>query len=332
MRGFLRLKKSTLFKRKKKKSISKFKTKPSPPPAADHLTALPLDLRRLILSLLPLKDAVRTAALSSDWRLPGLPFVDRLLLVLDPSPSDVPAAIHALSLLSSPNPTTLLRRLEIPKFASFNSRSRRFLLRGAANRGLQELALHNSTVSHPYPWVPRVVLRCKSLKFLSISHCSMGPSYLRCHLPLLTTLKLHHVRVYDHLFNHIIDSCPALERLETVYCELLQIQSIHAQKLKHLLIRSSKRLKKIKVVAPNLSTLTLYTRPMLEELEIYAPKVKKAFLHLAYPSQDWGVILEDFVVGATELERLTLRGFSVKVIITFDILIVFIAFRNHLND
>lgn len=71
---------------------------------------------------------------------------------------------------------------------------------------------------------------------------------------------------------------------------------------------------------------------MLEELEIYAPKVKKAFLHLAYPSQDWGVILEDFVVGATELERLTLRGFSVKVIITFDILIVFIAFRNHLND
>uniref|UniRef100_A0ACD5Z7G2 Uncharacterized protein n=1 Tax=Avena sativa TaxID=4498 RepID=A0ACD5Z7G2_AVESA len=204
--------------------------KPGAEATEDRISALPEALRLHVLCLLPLKSAIRTGALSTQWR--------ELWTRRWPAPSSLE---FRLGTRDSPHP--LLETLEL--------RGRRRLERFAlsfeigqlkpehVHRGLEyatacaveDLRVHlTDQTIHDFFFHFQLPLGDPHLTRLSIRGISVGISdslCLRSHaFSALEVIHLSHVYISDITVQLLVPACPLLRTLDLRYCAGLRFVSI----------------------------------------------------------------------------------------------------------
>ncbi|CAO2183458.1 unnamed protein product [Urochloa humidicola] len=189
----------------------------------DIISTLPDDILSGIVSLLPVKDAARTAALSSRWR--GLwasnPLVldDMDLLLSNPSHVAAVTATVSRAIAAHPGP---FRSVSLTcYFAAADKHVLCRWIRTLAAGGVRELVLNN------IPWaglnlLPDALLDCRSLHRLRISDWrfpdTSGAAVLRhgaaaAALPHLRELVLSRSVIREQDLEHVVASSPRLKTL-----------------------------------------------------------------------------------------------------------------------
>jgi len=184
------------------------------------LSDLPLSIMETILTLLPIRDAVRTSVLSSEWRyrwasLPELVFSDscvdispdrdifegRLInfityaLLLHQGP------IHKLKICS----TVLHGHPVVDQWMLFFSRKdARELIVGLGGGGLVR--------------APSCLFACRSLTHLELSQYEVDPPPSFKGFPFLKTLILQEGSIAAEAVGSLISNCPLLENLTLTSC------------------------------------------------------------------------------------------------------------------
>lgn len=206
--------------------------------ATDLLSDLPLSITDIILSLLPIRDAVRTSILSTKWRyrwarLTQLSFCDECVT---PSPDKslvrnrlIKFITHALLLHNGPIHkfkicTSILQSCpDIDQWLLFLSRNdvrELTLVLGEGDLG---------------EWfrVPSCLFSCNKLTFLELCRCELDPPPGFRAFSCLRTLTLNQVLVTPDAIESLISSCPLLESLTLSYYDGLDL-NINAPNLKYL--------------------------------------------------------------------------------------------------
>ncbi|XAR50957.1 hypothetical protein NMG60_11005427 [Bertholletia excelsa] len=234
---------------------------------SEHITALPKELLRRILSLVPLKEAVRTTVLSSSWQSLWAPNS-----VEFKSNSDLPTIEHAHEKFQHPLTTLLLKPCLSPELwqlhlsppendhhlaltAAKGIAGELYLIFSGKNPAPADLQLVPGSVHrspNPPPAQPPVNL-------------VSGPD-LR-----ISTLRSLHLRsvsqVGEGLVSSLFSSCPLLESLSMEKCEGLRSVSIEAgESLEKLEILDCPNMASVKVSAANLSRF--WYRGGLPKIEI----------------------------------------------------------------
>ncbi|KNA10132.1 hypothetical protein SOVF_147270 [Spinacia oleracea] len=201
----------------------------------DLLSDLPLSISEIILSLLPIRDAVRMSTLSTKWRyrwanLPQLIFCDKCV-----GPSTDKSMVenrlikfitHALLLHNGPIHkfkicTSILQSCpDIDQWLLFLSRN-----------VVRELTLELGDGE----WfrVPACLFSCKKLTLLELCRCELDPPPSFRGFSSLRTLTLNQVLVTPEVIENLISSCPLLESLTLSYYDGLDL-NIDAPNLKCL--------------------------------------------------------------------------------------------------
>lgn len=193
----------------------------SEPPSVDLISRLPDEILGSIISILPTKDAARTAVLSSRWRslwhyAPLNLTVDYGLARFAVDDEERIAVVVSKILATHPGPT---RRLSIGYigaiilYRGFYAKSDGWF-RSPALDGLEELDFDLGVK----PWwpLPRCVLRfAPTLRVASFSGCDFHEinATPALHLPRLKQLKLYGVAISEATLHCLLTGCTALESL-----------------------------------------------------------------------------------------------------------------------
>lgn len=191
----------------------------------DIISSLPDDVLSGIVSLLPIKDAARTAVLSSRWRRvwASNPLVlDDIDLILN-NPSHVNAVTNTVTsaILAHPGP---FRSVSLRTYFSdtvWDKNTLRHWIRLLAAKRVQELFLGN------IPWagldvLPSSLLRCHSLQRLRISDWRLFPDLSGAGgvlvpgpavLPLLRELVLSRCIIQERELDRVVANSPRLKTL-----------------------------------------------------------------------------------------------------------------------
>ncbi|KAL6661301.1 hypothetical protein ACP70R_000685 [Stipagrostis hirtigluma subsp. patula] len=209
---------------------------PPPPPSLDHL---PPEILDKIVSRLPLRDAVRTSALSLAWRrrwesVPGLRLCRRS--------NDAPPAAIGPVLARYRCPLREFRHDPLVKEAYGHADE---WLRLLAGKGVQSLTLSFADyIRVGFPTIDVAIFSCRELTRLALGGCCLpSPPSGFAGFPNLTSLSLFHVRLPEHGekdLEEMISFAPSLTSLE------LQNVWIDSDDIDDWVIR-----------APNLESLTI---------------------------------------------------------------------------
>ncbi|MQL90802.1 hypothetical protein Taro_023415 [Colocasia esculenta] len=314
----------------------------------DRLSSLPDAILQSILSLLPVKYAVRATFLSRRWRH-LLPTVD--LLDLSPAALSgegeldaggwISAAWQAIESKRSP-----VRRCKITNPGGGPPAGEGYFgrwVRALADRDVRELEMADvRDTAWDEAWDAAAVLsRCRALRRLELLNCSLHLS--GTHVPFrvascdgtqlpptrcsavrcraLRELRLERTALCDHFLQAIVANCPRLQKLELVCCTGAWTCRIEpAPQLRSLLLAAAGRTRAIVVDAPLLRTLSLQLRPQMERLEIRSPTLRELQLHLLLGWRPeiyrrMAPVLGELLRGAgAGLTRLTLRGMSANIL------------------
>ncbi|PAN29892.1 hypothetical protein PAHAL_5G257100 [Panicum hallii] len=187
----------------------------------DLISGLPDDVLSSIVSLLPIKEAARTAVLSSQWRRlwASSPLVldDTDLLLNNPSHVGAVSATVSAAMRAHPGP---FRSVSLTcYFSDAEKHVLRRWIRVLAAKGARELVLNN------IPWagldlLPRALLECRSLQRLRISdwrfHDTSGAPVLprgAAALPRLRELVLSRTIIQELDLDRVLASSPRLNTL-----------------------------------------------------------------------------------------------------------------------
>ncbi|KAJ1685725.1 hypothetical protein LUZ63_017115 [Rhynchospora breviuscula] len=201
----------------------------------DLISHLPDCLLSTIISLLPIRDSIRTGILSSRfrhlWKLNPLHLDDSTIpRSLRYTTSQVvtriatihPGPIHSarVSLFDLDFPRKVDHVIEILT----RKRIREFYL-GFGYHGMRRYRL------------PLLLLQCQTLRKVSLSGCFFPPSpVLDSSFPNLRELTLEFVFLWDDLLHCLLKSCVHLEVLQLMNCAGLQYLRINCAKLQTLTI------------------------------------------------------------------------------------------------
>jgi hypothetical protein len=220
----------------------------------DRISCLPGHVIDQILSYLPIREAVRTSVLSSEWRnkwytLPNLVFdircVSNIEAIEDPS-------IFISKLLRIVDHVLLLHSGPINKFQLFDpgcdligvnsvADIERWILR-LTEKSIKEFALQifaEEFLRIPkfelYK-IPQCLFSCQSLHHLKLYCCCIQPPTTFKGFNNLKSLELYQVTMAQDAFENLISGCHLLEDLKLLYLDGLTQLNIHAPNLKKFLI------------------------------------------------------------------------------------------------
>ncbi|KAJ1691739.1 hypothetical protein LUZ63_015894 [Rhynchospora breviuscula] len=228
----------------------------------DLISKLPDCLLCSILSLLPIRDAIRTSALSSRWRdlwkLNPLHFNDSTIRFdhLNYYQTHF-KTLEALVCIASAHPgpihTFHISRLITPAFHCKVDN----LMETLTRKGIRDLSLsfgHREGLRYR---LPSSLLQCQSLRKASLSHCFFPPSpVVNSCFPNLRELTLEFVFLWDHLLQCLLESCKQIEVLQLINCSGLQYVRLNCAKLQKFTIRGAVHAKEVVIEdAPELRSL-----------------------------------------------------------------------------
>jgi hypothetical protein len=238
------------------------------PDGADRLTRLPRELRRKIVSRLPVKDAARTAVLSWRWRTiwhsTPLVLIDAHLLPKGQgfpptySASSPPVAAAVSSILEAhPGPFSCVH-LVCSRMGAHRPQLARWLQLLAA-KGVQDLVLVNRPWPRDVP-LPATLLSISTLTRLYLGLWKLpGAAALRgASLPHLRELGLCCVEMEHGDIDSLVARSPVLEILNILACFKGLRLRVVSQSLRCLQISGGIRENVAVVKAPNLERLILY--------------------------------------------------------------------------
>ncbi|KAJ4749947.1 F-box/RNI-like/FBD-like domains-containing protein [Rhynchospora pubera] len=301
---------------------------PPPPAGPDLISQLPNSILHSILSLLPIKDAVRTSALSSRWRHlwkaaplrldsssfdPNVQPPLNLFHVIRPPYWSWEAIFRVFHSHHGP-----IQSLSLTLFTP--SEMDRFV-ESAVQRGIRQLNLVASYYEGTYE-LPAFLLLCNSLHQLSLRGCAFPQALPLSIFPNLTELRLNSVP----LPNDLLPNCASLQTLLLATSSEGPPVSISSPSLRKLVFDvDSSRTELIIEYAPNLESLMLgeETTCFCKLKVLDAPKLQLlGFIHANFRAvQLGGTLIEQleeptlilppiFKVNATPCRTNTL--FSVK--------------------
>ncbi|KAJ0790194.1 putative leucine-rich repeat domain superfamily, F-box-like domain superfamily [Helianthus annuus] len=230
----------------------------------DRLSMLPDDLIHRILSLIHIKHAVQTTALSSRWR-----FIWTSMPCLNISTDD----FHSLRAFSEFVNNVLSHRNDQTEVYSVNL-SFREALSEALLKTILDYAFSHNIQQLTVTWLrddkidfPLFLLRSRPLKYLSLTGSSISffdPYSIILEstwdLPDLTTLKLDYVAFYDDNGAGIFSKCANLKNLTLTNFTILESSKFticHPQLSNLTLENGCGTLHAFNVVAPQLKNLTI---------------------------------------------------------------------------
>ncbi|XP_051123621.1 F-box/FBD/LRR-repeat protein At1g13570-like isoform X2 [Andrographis paniculata] len=207
---------------------------PEPPCDVDRISNLPEHIVDKILSHLSLRDAVRTSVLSTKWRykwatLPYLVFDNQTVLVpcQDQTLAKnklVSIVDHVLLLHMSPIHRFKLSHRDLQGVSDID-RWILFLSRGSLKEFILEI-----WKGHRYK-LPSCVYLFQSLNHLELFNCLLKPPSNFKGFKNLKSLDLQHITMDQTSFEHMISSCPLLERLTLMNFEGFAILNIRCPNL-----------------------------------------------------------------------------------------------------
>ncbi|GAB2280138.1 hypothetical protein Dimus_014775 [Dionaea muscipula] len=258
--------------------------------AHDLLSDLPLSIVESILTLLPIRDAVRTSILSSKWRyrwacIPQLVFDDKCVDVpvdkASPESSLIKFITHVLLLHKGPihkfklSTSYLQSCPEIDQWILFLSRT-----------DIRELTLELGEGE----WfrVPASLFSCSKLTHLELFRCELDPPPSFRGFFCLKSLNLQQVYVVPEAIENLIANSPLLESLTLLYFDSLEL-SIHAPNLKNLYLEGE------------FKEICLVNAPLLAVISIALYMTDDIAEHF---EQSSGCNFIKFLGGVPNLERL----------------------------
>ncbi|CAM0880655.1 unnamed protein product [Alopecurus aequalis] len=196
------------------------KLEESKPPPKDRLSALPEDILREIVSLLPTKDGARTQALASQWRRIwrssplNIDYRDLAGANKNVRRRNVAKAISSI-LKAHTGPG---RRLCVKRYnLSFPCPSQDAWLDSAALNGLQEIEFWfvKYHFNRPYlPPPPSIYRFSASLRVATIGRCLIPDDVVQgLNFPNLKQLALEYIGISEPSLQSLIAGCPVLDGL-----------------------------------------------------------------------------------------------------------------------
>ncbi|CAK8569931.1 unnamed protein product [Lathyrus sativus] len=203
----------------------------------DMISGLPGHVIDVILSCLPIREAVRTSVLSKKWRnnwhtLPNLVFDRKCVASQDPSiiESKFFRVVYSV-LLHHSGPINMFKIHDF-EFICKNDIDQWIL--HLARRSIKELVLQNYTVEEEdFYEIPWCLFSCQSLHCLELTYCLWNkPPRTFKGFKDLKSLNLNVVRVTQNALENLISGCPLLEELILMHIDDLTEFTIHAPNLK----------------------------------------------------------------------------------------------------
>ncbi|GFY91758.1 hypothetical protein Acr_08g0001540 [Actinidia rufa] len=226
----------------------------------DRLSTLPEELRRHIISFLPMKDAVRSSILSRKWSricysLPNLIFEFHRFPNVE---SKLDRFVEFIDQMISRQDDSRIKTFKLAFWVENETftRIKNAWITFAVQRNVENLIL--TTQMGKTQSLPSCIFTSKSLKGLHLGiHDLKLPTSID--LPNLKELVLMSVILADHNSTRkLFSSCPALETLVMKTCDLyhLGILAISAPNLKHFVIQNCSGFYKceINLLTPRLKT------------------------------------------------------------------------------
>ncbi|KAM5564253.1 F-box/FBD/LRR-repeat protein [Rosa sericea] len=195
----------------------------------DRISNLPSDVTEKILSHLPIRDAVRTSVLSTEWRyksamLPRLVFDAKSISTEHQTFANV--VDHVL--LSHIGPVYKFKIVKA--HISFRDMDRWIL--HLSRNSIKEFILEHW--GGPRYKVPSSMFSCQDLTYLKLFTCLLQPPSTFPGFKSLKRLRIAGVTLTDDVLENMIVHCPLLERLSVEWCDGFSRLNINAPNLQFL--------------------------------------------------------------------------------------------------